>query len=132
MGQVIQSDYVVKSVRPAAVLTNSYVPGTSLLQTETYSQLVLQVDFTLGGLTTAEVKIEFSQDQSSWSQESFGIILSGNGTVTMFLAEHEFISSGIYTIDVPILTRYIRISSKGTGAVGGSSMAITAILGIIA
>lgn len=58
-------DFQKVPVRSSAVLTTSYVAGTlidALLNTGTnrFNQLVILVDFTIGSLTTAEIKVEFA------------------------------------------------------------------------
>lgn len=116
-------------VRSAAILTTSYVAGTVLDRAQDYNQLVLLVSFTKGSLTTAEVKIEFSNDGSTYYQETFQSISSGTSTDTV--GEHALSATGNYTIMVPILSRYIKVSAKGTGTVTSSSMAITAMLGVV-
>lgn len=143
MGQVIYQDYVVAPVRTSAILTNSYVAGTVLgakngvlgtaspadLCLEDYNQLNLEISFTIGSLTSAEVKIEYTDDSTltTWYQETFESITGGICTDT--LGYHTITATGNYTFNVPIKNRYIRVSAKGTGTVTSSLMAIKAILG---
>ena len=120
-------DYINKSVRAAAILTTSYVAGTVLTETQGYNQLVALVNFTIGSLTTAEIKIEFSPDNSTWYQETFQSVSGGTATET--LGAHQINATGLYRILVPIKDRFVRISAKGTGTVTSSSMTIDALLG---
>ena len=60
-------NYFRENVRDKAILTTSYVAGTLLdgptgTGLDCYNQLILDIDFTIGSLTTAEVKIEFSDE----------------------------------------------------------------------
>ena len=132
MGYITHS-YKRYTVRPTTALTNSYVAatidGTDGLPEETlnFNQLVLEIILALDTLTSAEVKVEFSEDKVTWYQETFSSISSG--TDTLSLGEHKMSASGNFIIDVPLLNRYVRISAKGTGAVGASTMSIKAILG---
>lgn len=128
-------DYANKSIRSAAVLTNSYVASTVIGPADTdwesthlRNQLVLLVSFTKGSLTSAELKVEFSSDGSTYYQETFGSI-SGT-TQTLSLGESTMTATGNYRIPVPVKDKYIKVSVKGTGTVTSSSMAITAVLGI--
>lgn len=123
------------NVRDSAVLTTSYVAATlndpedSSTKLELYdlNQLVLLVDFTIGSLTTAEIKIEFSPDGTDWYQEIS--TSTSSGTITVSAAEYTFSATGKYRIAVPTIDRFIRISAKGTGTVTNSLMEIDAVIG---
>jgi hypothetical protein len=121
-------DYVQKSVRAAAILTNSYVAGTVIDSAHEYNQLIVLVDFTKGSLTSGEIKVEFSPDGTTYYQETFQAVSTGTATET--LGVHTIAADGKYRISIPIMDRYIKISANGTGTVTSSSMAITALLGI--
>lgn len=125
-------DYYEKSIRSAAILTTSYVAGNVIGTSageDTYllNQLVLYVDFTIGSLTTAEIKIEFSKDNTNWYQSTSTSFSSGTGATSLGL--YQLSATGKYRIALPTMDRYIRISAKGTGTVTGSSMAILALIG---
>ena len=128
-------DYSYQAVRSSAVLTGSYVggtvlgtPGTVPLQSYLLNQVVIYIDLTLGNLTSAEVKVEFSNDNSDFYQET-AVAISGGVAGTSLLA-YTFTASGKYRIPVPVKDKYIRISAKGTGDVTNSLMAVNAIVGI--
>jgi hypothetical protein len=124
------------TVRTAAILTDSYVAGTVIGGETTgekskpneYNQLILYVAFTIGSLTSAQIKVEFSNDNSTYYQET-AMSISG-GTVTDTLAAHTIAATGNYRIAIPMNDRYVKISAKGTGTVTGSSMGIKAVLGV--
>lgn len=122
--------YQVKTLRAAAILTNSYVVASadSFLPSDVMNanQLVVFVDFTKGSLTTAGVKIEYSNDNSTWYQESFGAITTGTNAVSAGI--NQFSATGAYTLISDIAGKYIRISANGTGTVTSSSMKIEAAL----
>jgi len=48
------------SVRDSAILTTSYVAGTILESRQSHNQMIVLVDFTIGSLTSAELKIEYA------------------------------------------------------------------------
>lgn len=128
-------DYVNKAVRTSAVLTNSYVAGTSLgaetsnpTPIDRCNQMVVNVSLTLGNLTSAQVKIELSPDNSTFYQETASSV--SGGTSTESLMEHSFTATGNYRIAVPITTRVVKISAKGTGDVTNSLMAVNCDIGI--
>lgn len=129
------------TIRTAAILTDSYVAGNVLgaesstvaspadiARVNEYNQLILYVAFTKGSLTSAEFKVEFSPDNSTFYQES--AMLIAGGTITDSVAEHTITATGNYRIAIPMNDRYVRVSAKGTGTVTNSSMGITAILGV--
>ena len=123
----ITGDYRVLDVRTAAVLTGSYVAGTDITDGYNYNQLVVEADFTLGSLTSAEIKVEYSQDGTNFFQETFSSISGGTDTITLGI--HQMLSTGKYIIALPVLSKIIRISAKGTGTVTGSSLSLRAIVG---
>lgn len=53
-------DYQKKAVRSSLILTTSYVAGTILENINDQNQLIILADFTIGSLTTAEIKVEFA------------------------------------------------------------------------
>lgn len=120
------TDYIVKDIRPAAILTTSYVAGTILDNLQGLSQANLLVSFLKGSLTSAQLKVEFSIDGTNYFQETFSAISTGTSTET--LGVHEFTWDGDYIINLPINYRYMKVSVKGTGTVTWSSVAIKAVL----
>lgn len=123
--------YIYKNIRAAAVLTNSFVAATVLdnetCRTLDSNQLVLYVNFTLGSLTNAQIKIEFSNGDSNWYQETSSSISAGVDSVSPLV--HQLTSTGLYRIPVKFQDKQIRVSAVGTGTVTGSSMQIDAIVG---
>jgi len=53
-------DIQKKSVRSSAILTTSYVAGTIVEPRQSHNQLIVLVDFTIGSLTSAELKIDYA------------------------------------------------------------------------
>src|SRR3990167_2629180 len=113
--------YAKTALRDSAVLTNSYVAATVLgpkgvsVQADPVmnNQLLLYIDFTLGSLTTASVKVEFSDDGVTYSQETGSSLVSGVSTET--LESHLLSATGKYRLAIPIADRYIKVSAVGTG-----------------
>jgi hypothetical protein len=121
-------DYTSKTVREAAILTGSYVAGTIIGLDGAYisnqNQLVLNCAFTIGSLTTCEVKVEFSDDDVTYFQETFQSISGGTATETLGI--HQWAATGNYRLALPCTAKYVKVSAKGTGTVTNSSLAITA------
>lgn len=119
-------DYVKKPVRSAAILTDAYVAGTTIDTKGEYNQMVVLWDFTVGSLTTGELKVEFSPDNSTFYQETFSAVLGGTSTET--LGEHQVGATGKRRILIPLADRFVKISVKGTGTVTNSSCTVDVIL----
>lgn len=122
-------DYIFRNVRAAAILTNGYVAGTVIDASPSHNQLVIQADFTIGSLTDAQIKVEFSHDGTTYYQETFSSVSAGVSTES--LGVHKLAATGKYRIAVPIKDRFIKISSIGTGTVTSSSLAIDAVIGTV-
>lgn len=128
--------YQKRTIRSSAILTGSYVAGTVLGPTGQgtlgdpveNNQLILLVSFTIGSLTSAEIKVEFSDDNTTFYQETSEAVASGVATAS--LASHTFTATGNYRIPISIGDRYIKVSTKGTGTVTSSLMAIDGVLAI--
>jgi len=126
--------HVYKTIRASAILTNAYVTGTVLGgnggssngEPVEYSQIILYVGFTKGSLTSASVKIEYSEDGINYFQETFSSVSGGESTET--LGVHTISSSGNYTISASINYRYVKVSAVGTGTVTGSALSVGAVL----
>lgn len=128
----MQSDYKTIPIRTSAVLTTSYVAGTKFIQPEilpeVQNQIVLYVDFTLGSLTTAELIVEFSADNTNFYQESYELVPTA-GVAVCTTYTRQLTATGKYRFAIPIKDKVIQVSVKGTGTVTGSLLAITGIIG---
>lgn len=129
-------DYKATEIRSLGALTVSYVPATVIgINSNTTQQLfsdnqsLLYIDINnLGNMTSVEFKIEFSDDNSNWYQESLATITGGVEINT--LLEHQVTTVGKYRIATELKDRYLRISFKGTGGTGtGSLVSCIAIYG---
>lgn len=125
----MRENYINKTVRAAAILTNAYVSGTIITEAQNYNQLILECFFTKGSLTDAQIKVEFSWDGTNYTQETFKSISSGTSTDS--LGVHLLGATGNYNIAIPVVARYIKVSAIGTGTVTDSSLAINAILSFV-
>jgi len=106
-------------VRAEAELTTSYVAG-NIIDVSDANQLILYVKFTKGLLTSAEIKIEFSADNTTFYQERNSIDA---------LKTHSFNADGNYRLVIPVMEKYVKVSAKGTGTVTDSKMQIDALVG---
>lgn len=125
---MMNQNYMIYSVRAAAILTGTYVAGTIIEGTHLENQLIINVTFVKGSLTSAQIKVEFSNDSSNYYQETVQNISGGTSTDSLLV--HSIDTTGGYRIAVPIKDRFIKISAIGTGTATNSSMTIDAVVGI--
>lgn len=117
-----------ESVRAAAILTASYVASTAV-QVGNSSRANINVAFTLASLTSLELIVEFSNDNSTWTQLPFLAITGGTASVTPGV--YQFLPAGFGTsavrtvLQVDVCGPLMRVSVKGTGTLTASSCAIT-------
>lgn len=116
------------AVRASAVLTNGYVAGT-ILDVSEANQVSIFIDFTIGSLTSASVKIETSPDGTNYFQETFDAISAGVNTESA--GTHLLGATGTYVLNIPVMAKTMKISAIGTGTVTNSLMAVTALVGIV-
>jgi hypothetical protein len=125
-------DYKIYTIRDSAILTGSYVAGTVIGDPNIIyekNQLVLLVDFEIGDLTSAEIKIEFSYDGTNYYQETIDQVDYSTGTITEILAVRQLTGDASLVIPLPIKYRFLKVSSKGTGTVDNSLLSIIAVVG---
>lgn len=121
---------VIETVRNEAELTTSYESEIPI-NISGCNQVQLFVAFTIGSLTDAKVKLEYSNDGSSYYQESMVEEFPALGIITQKIFERKITASGNYIFSVPVLGRWLRVSVKGTGTTTGSSIAIKSCKGNI-
>lgn len=123
-------DYEYKVIREASILTNSYVASDvrwlwDNIDLTWKNQLILLIDFTIGSLTSMEIKAEFSHNEVDYYQEVSMSISWWIWTVDLF--EYTFDATWKYRIAIPIKDKFIKISAKWTWTVTSSSLQITSI-----
>lgn len=125
------TNFVNKPIRSSLIPTTGYVAGTVIDNAHNdYNQLVIHWDVTLGSLTSAELKVEFSSDGGTTYFQETNKAVSG-GTTTLTVNEYTTTTTGKYEIKIPILARHIKISAKGTGTLTNSLIAVDALLGYV-
>ena len=85
-------------VRAAAITTNSYVAG-NVVSMGNQNTLGLEVDFTLGSLTSMEIKIEVSNDAGTTYAQQVSESTTGAET-TVTLHNYTFEVTGIYSLQI--------------------------------
>nr|AKH46130.1 hypothetical protein [uncultured marine virus] len=120
----------VGEIRAAAILTGSYVVAQTFgrtLEEKTNniesSHILIDYDFTKGSLTTADIKVEYSADGSTWFQHTS--VSTSAGVATVSSAAYRLGASGVGTLAVPLIKHpYLRVSAIGNGTATGSSLTI--------
>ena len=131
-------NYSKKTLRSSAILTGSYVAADILgpqgkstpLDPVENNQLVVLIALTLGSLTSAEVKVEFSDDGSTYYQETGSSVDVSTGLSTDAVIAHTYSATGNYSILIPIVDSDTKVSVKRIGTVTSALMAVDAILAV--
>lgn len=113
-------------IRQSSALTTDYI-ASNLFNVQGANQLQLLVSFTLGASTGCRLKIEFSEDEINWYQES------AYDLTDYVYAKHkalyrEIESSCNIVISVPISATFFRISSAALTSGSGTSLSIIATI----
>lgn len=139
------------NVRTAAILTNSYVVDTVIKDVQTYptvnpadganpvavnkgysvqeaNELKLFCKFTIGSLTSLEVLVEESVNGVDFYPVTSQSVDTTASVIKLYPGPYQRLTTGDFSISLPITCKYIRVSSHGTGTVTTSSLAITAYL----
>jgi len=118
---------VYPNIRAAAILTTQYVAAT-VIEAFQKNQLIIDLFFTKGSLTSLDVKVETSWNNIDYTQITGGSL--SMGVTTTSLGTYNMTATGNYQIALPIMTRYIKISAQGNGTVTSSSLQINAAVGV--
>lgn len=114
----------ITAARAAAILTNGYV-ASAAIDVSTSNQVIFFINFTIGSLTDADLKVEFSPDGTNWYQETYAVISGDTSAETLGI--HTYGASGAFRLPIEVAEKYIRISAIGNGTVTNSSMTIKMI-----
>ena len=129
-------NYTKFSVRSSVILTTDYVAGTTIGVYSTTAlsnrihdrnQLLVYLSLTIGSLTSVQLKVEFSDDDTTYYQETGSTISAGLSADDLLV--HEFTATGNYRLATNIKDKYVKISIKGTGDTTNSLALIDAIIG---
>jgi len=120
--------YPEKELRESAVLTDSYVEATTE-DVASVNQVMLYVTLTLGSLTSAQIKVEVSPDNTTFYR--LPTQRSASGTITLNAGVYTISADGNYVIPIESKYKIMKVSVKGTGTVTSSLMGVKIQLGII-
>ena len=116
------------AIREAAILTQAYV-ASDIFNLQGANQLQLKVAFTLGSSSGAQIKVEFSDDKTNWFQES-KYSVSGSDWVHTAQTRRRNASASL-VINIPVISKWYRVSSLAVTDETGTSLAITGMVGNI-
>ena len=122
------------TIRSAAILTTSYVASTDVAVGNA-NQVVVGINFTKGSLTTAEIKCQYTRDDTNWLDYTISDTAGGTTSGNEFLAKlrvwvHQLDASCDVELPVPVKCLRFRVMAKGTGTTTGSSLTLTAVVGV--
>ena len=119
-------DLEATSIRSSAVLTTSYV-ATTVRSLDKYNQLTLLVAYTKGSSTQMRLKVEFSEDKSTFFQETSAIVADANVEHTLFYRWMD--TTGNYIIRIPNLGTWYKVSVIAITSGTNTLCAITEVKG---
>lgn len=120
------------TIRAAAVLTTSYV-ASDAVNIMDCNQAMLFIDFTIGSLTSAELKFQFSHDNVSWYDETerqVPAVTADESIGALRVCVHQLSATSAKPIPVPLKAQYVRVMAKGTGTVTDSSLTLKLVAGV--
>ena len=119
----------------AVAATNSYVfsSAVTLGIGGTPNQMCIYPSITLGGLTSVQLKVQFSDDNVTWFDQSLdnvagATIAAGVATVATNSFERSLVQSESIFVQLG-LNRFLRIGYKGAGVVAGSLLTLNVTVG---
>ncbi|MFC1714860.1 hypothetical protein ACFL6S_14425 [Candidatus Poribacteria bacterium] len=123
---ISQSNIETITVRAAAALTTSYV-ASDTLKIQGANQLQLLVSFTKGSSDGCKLRIEFSEDQLTWYQESVADLLATNDVEHAPLTRKMNDSANLI-VSIPISASFLRVSSQAITSGTGTSLSVLATI----
>ena len=129
MAKTLVSQSNLKSilVRESSTLSTSYVQSEAI-NIQGANQLQLLGSFTKGSSSGCKLKIEFSEDLSTWYQESAYALSDGGSTADHFVVERQIEDSADIVIPIPLSSSFIRVSALANGSGTGTSLSIIATI----
>ena len=119
-------NWINQKIRASAVLTSSYVASSTITDAQSFNELAVYCYYTKGSLTSLEIKIESSLDNSNWVTET-NINISG-ATITMNQGAFTTTEDGNFKITMNMSARFVRVSAKGTGTATSSLLEMWSFL----
>lgn len=123
---VSQSNIRTIAIRESLELTTSYVTSERF-NIQGSNQLQLLVSFSKGNSDGCRLKIEFSEDEANWYQESEYSVYE-TGDVRHKPAFRKIESSSDIVISIPVSASFIRVSAAAIGSGTGTSLSIMATM----
>jgi len=122
----------VGEIRAASILTGAYVVAKTWGQLSVDQEkgiesthLVLDFDLTIGSLTSASIKVEYSDDGTTWFQHTSSSTSAGVSSISA--QTNVMTASMAASLAIPLIKHpFVRVSAIGTGTATGSSLAISA------
>jgi hypothetical protein len=115
------------SIREAAALTTTYAASDSF-NIQGANQLQLLVSFTKGDSDGCRLKIEFSEDETNWYQESMVSEFPSVNDVKHTPITRKIEDSANLVISVPVSSSFFRVSAHAISSGANSSLSILATI----
>lgn len=119
-------NFINQKIRASAILTSSYVAATTIEDVATYNELAIYCYFTLGSLTSLNIKVESSIDGTNYVTETFLTVSGATGTLNKGVFNTT--EDGNFKITVPMSARFVKVSAQGVGTATSSLLEIWSFL----
>ena len=127
---VSQSNIRSLAIRETSALTVSYV-SSDIFNIQGANQLQLLVAFTKGDSDGLRLKIEFSEDRSTWYQESKVSEFPSGGDVVHTPITRKIEDSTNLVVSTPMSASFLRVSAQAITSGTGTSLSILATMASI-
>jgi len=118
---------VSEIIRAASALTTSYV-SSRVINIQGANQVQLLVSFTKGNSAGCRLKIEYSEDQTTWYQESMVSEFPSANDVKHTLVTRKIEDTGNYVLSIPVSASFFRVSAQAIMSGDNTSLSILVIM----
>lgn len=122
---IIQKNLILKSLSGSKALTIPNV-ASEVMNIQGANQVQLLIGFTKGNSAGCRLKIEFSEDQTTWYQESMVSAFPVENEVESKLVMRRINETGNYVISIPVSASYLKVSAQAIDSGDGTFLSITA------
>ena len=122
---ITQNNLILKTLRESDVLTTSFV-DSDVINIQGANQVQLLVCFTKGDSTGCRLRVEFSEDQSTWYQESMVSEFPSTNDVKHTLVARRIDDTGNYAISIPVSASYLKVSVQAIDSEANTLLSIKA------
>ena len=104
-------------------MTTSFV-ASEVMNIQGANQVQLLVSFTKGDSDGCRLKIEYSEDQTAWYQESMVNEFPLSNDVIHTVITRKIEEAGNYVLSIPVSSSYIRVGAQAINSGNNTSLSV--------